>query len=157
MEIRLADLILVKGTNWISHFIEDVEKSPYSHVAIYMGNDQLIEAQGFKRTGFVPLSTYKGMTDIYTCDEATDKQRQKIVDYLTKEVGTHYSYLLFAWEFVRYETGILLPYDPGPNRICSYLATEAYAKNVLNLCPGIRFPSPADVAQSKLLRKIGSL
>ena len=57
--------MIVKSTDWISHSIEDVEKSPYSHMAIYMGNTQLIETQGFKRTGFVPLSTYNGMTDIY--------------------------------------------------------------------------------------------
>ena len=34
MGIRPSNLILVKGTEWISHAIEDVEKSPYSHVAI---------------------------------------------------------------------------------------------------------------------------
>lgn len=65
-----------------------------------MGNDQLIEAQGLKRTGFVPLLTYKGMTDIFICDEVTNEQRQKIVDYLTEKVGTHYSY---SWVIKKYQ------------------------------------------------------
>ncbi len=128
MDIRPADLILVKGIDWISRGIEDVVKSAYSHVAIVVNEKELIEAQGFRPTGYAGIDTYRGIEDIYTCDEATDKQRQQIVDYLIKEVGAHYSYLLFAWEFVRYETGILLPYDPGPNRICSYLAWPVVGK-----------------------------
>lgn len=155
MDIRPGDLILVRGTDLISKAIEDVEHSPYSHVAIVIKPNELIEAQGFRPTGYAGLDTYRGMADVYTCDEVTDEQRQRIIDYLVKEVGTHYCYPLLLWEFIRYETGILLPYNPGPNRICSYLATDAYTKVGLNLWTGIRFPSPADVP--KPLRKIGSL
>ena len=71
-------------------------------------------------------------------------------------MGSQYDWLLLLWEFIRYETGILLPYDPGPSRISSYLATDAYTKAGLDLWSGIRFPSPGDVAKSKLLQKIGS-
>ena len=155
MEIKPADLILVRGIDWISRTIEDVEKSPYSHVAIVVKENELIEAQGFRPTGYAGLDIYRGIADVYTCDEATDEQRQQIVNYLVKEVGTHYCYPLLLWELIRYETGILLPYDPGPSRICSYLATDAYTKAGLDLWSGIRFPSPADVPN--VLRKIGSI
>ena len=155
MEIKPADIILVRGTDWISHAIEDVEKSPYSHVAVVVEGKEIIEAQGFRPTGYAGLDTYRGIADVYTCDEATDEQRRKILNYLKMEVGTHYSYLLLAWEYARYKTGILLPYDPGPSRICSYLATDAYTKCGLNLWPRIRFPTPADV--SGPLRLVGSI
>jgi uncharacterized protein YycO len=155
MIIKPADLILVRGTGWISKAIEGVEHSPYSHVAIVIKPNEIIEAEGFRRTGYAGLDAYSGRADVYTCDEATDQQRQQIVDYLTKEVGTHYCYPLLFWEFIRYTTGILLPYNPGPNRICSYLATDAYAKAGLNKWPRIRFPTPGDVPEP--LRLVGSL
>lgn len=154
-QLKPADLILVRGSGWISHAIEDVEHSPYSHVAGLVKTNELIEAQGFRPIGYQGLDTYKGCADVYRCDEATDEQRKAIVEYVTKEVGGHYSYLLLAWEFVRYETGILLPYNPGPNRICSYLWADAYRKNGLDLWPGLHFPSPADVP--KPLRLVGSI
>jgi uncharacterized protein YycO len=156
MIIKPADLILVRGTGWISKAIEDVEHSPYSHVGIVIKPNEIIEAEGFRRTGYNGLDAYRGMADVYTCDEATDQQRQQIVDYLIKKVGTHYCYRLLAWEYIRYKTGIQLPFDPGPyNRICSYLATDAYTKNGLNLWPRIRFPTPGDVPGP--LRLVGSI
>lgn len=155
MDIKPGDIVAVKGTGWISEEIESITHSIYSHIAVVIKDNEIIEAEGFRKTGYNGLDAYQGMADIYTCDQATDEQRQGIVDYLKKQVGGHYSYLLLVWEYVRYKTGILLPYDPGPNRICSYLAADAYRKNVLNLWPGIRFPSPGDVP--KPLRLVGAL
>ena len=104
MEIKPADLILVRGVGFVSEAIEGVTKSPYSHVGIVVKENELIEAEGFKRTGYNDLDAYHGLADVYRYDVATDKQRQQIVDYLTKEVGTHYCYALLLWEFIRYET-----------------------------------------------------
>lgn len=82
-----------------------------------------------------------------------------MVNLVTKEVGGHYAFLLLFWEWVRYSFRVCIPwYDPGPNRICSTLwVVNAYRAVGIDLCPGIKFPSPADVAQSRLLRKIGTL
>lgn len=158
MDIRPADLILVKGTNWISHTIEDVEKSPYSHVAGVVKENRIIEAQGFKRTGYQALDVYKGHADVYRCDNLTDEQRKKISHLVVWRVGGHYDYALLFVELIRYWFGVLMPYREPPNtRICSTLWVGIYRRVGIDLCPGIKYPSPADVAQSKLLRKMGSL
>ena len=60
MESKPADLILVKVTEWISHPIE-VEKSPYSHVAIVVNNNELIETQDFMAIGYAGLDDHRGV------------------------------------------------------------------------------------------------
>ena len=156
IEFKPSDIVLVRGTGPISTGIEIVTNSPYSHVAGLVRPGELIEANGFRKTGYQAVDCYDDQADVFRCDVATDEQRDKIVEYVTKEVGEHYSYLLLTWEFVRYKTGIQPPFDPGPNRICSTLWANAYRKAGIDLCPGIKYPSPGDLGQSKLLRKIGS-
>lgn len=154
MEIKPADLILVKGRDCLSYVIEDVEKSPYSHAAGVVKENELIEAQGFKRIGYQGIDYYDGQYDVFTCDLLTDEQRKEIAEYAKKQVGKRYDYLLLIWEFIRYEFGLMLPYRNTQSVICSELWSDAYQSVGIDLCPGIRYPSPADLAESKLLRKV---
>lgn len=161
MQIKPADLILVRGTGIISEAIEDVEHSPYSHVAgvasLIIGTE-LIEAEGFRRTGYQALSHYAGHADVFRCDSLTIYDRKKIRELAEREVGGHYDYALLFIELIRYWFGVILPYrEPPKARICSVLWAGIYREAGIDLCPGIRYPSPADVAQSKLLRKVGSI
>jgi cell wall-associated NlpC family hydrolase len=70
-ELRIGDLFLVDGSGLISKAIEDVEYGRrkvarrYSHVAGYIGNGQLIEAEGFRKTGYAPASKYAGCADVF--------------------------------------------------------------------------------------------
>ncbi|SPF52853.1 conserved hypothetical protein [Candidatus Desulfosporosinus infrequens] len=158
VEIKLGDLIFEKGTDFISDAIEDISRSAYSHTAGLVKEHELIEANGFKKIGYQALDYYAGRIDVYTCNDLTDEQRKAIVDYVIKEVGGHYDYVLFAWEFIRYMFHCMLPYQEGKTvRICSTLWADAYRQVGMDLCPGVKYPSPGDLAISKLLRKVGSL
>jgi uncharacterized protein YycO len=155
--MQIGDIGLDKGTGWISKAIEDFEHSKYSHATTYIGYDNLIEAEGFERTGAVPIEKYKGQLDIFTCDSLTDAQRQEIKKYLIKEVGSRYDYLLILFEAIRYGLHIALPYkEPFKSHICSTLVVDAYKSVGIDLCPCTKYPSPADLSNSKLLRKIGT-
>ncbi|AGK96813.1 Orthopoxvirus protein of unknown function (DUF830) [Clostridium pasteurianum] len=157
MEYKNGDIGLDKGIEWISKAIEGFEHSMYSHATTYI-DGKLIEAEGFKKTGYVPIDKYKNQLDIFTCDRLTDGQRQKIKEYLNKQVGTHYDYLLILIEAIRYSLHIILPYkEPFKSHICSTLVADAYKSVGIDLCPNIKYPSPADLNQSKLLRKIDSI
>lgn len=156
-DLEIGDIIAVKGKALISEAIETVEGSPYSHIAGYVGADKLIEANGFRRTGYCPERVYRGRADVFRCDILTLYGRKRIRELAKREVGTKYSYLLLFVELIRYSFGIWLPYNPGPNRICSTLWAGIYREAGIDLCPGIKYPSPADIANSKLLHNIGSL
>jgi hypothetical protein len=158
-EMRLGDLVLVRGTEGLSREIEWITHSPYSHVAGLVKPNELIEAQAFRRTGYQALDTYSGCADVFTCDHLTDEQRATIVAGVERYIGRRYSYLLIGWELLRYTLGtMLIPKKSWhPAVICSTLwVVEGYRYAGIDICPGIRYPSPADVGNSKSLRKVGS-
>lgn len=158
MEMKTCDLILVRGNDGVSHEIEWVTHSPYSHLAGLVKPNELVEAQAFRKTGYQGLDYYQGCSDVFTCDIATDEQRIQMVENVERFVGSHYSYLLDAWEFARYVFGItIMPSEDWQPIICSTLWANTYRSVGIDLCPGIRYPTPGDVGNSKLLRKIGDL
>jgi len=156
--MQIGDIGLDKGIGWISKTIEDFEHSQYSHATAYVGDGILIEADGFDPTGDAPITKYKNQLDIYTCESLTEVQREGIKDFLQGQIGTRYDFLLLIIEAIRYSMHIVLPYkEPFKSHICSTLVADAYKAVGVDLCQGIRYPSPADLSQSKLLKKIESL
>lgn len=155
--MQIADIVIVKGQGVISEAIEDIEDSIYSHVAGIVKENEIIEAQGFQKTGFEGLDKYKGMADIFTCDILTDEQRLGIIKYVESEVGSHYDWLLLFLEGIRYLFNVMLPYkEEFHSHICSTLWAYAYRSVGVDLC-SVKYPSPRDISESKLLRKIDSL
>lgn len=157
MDLQVGDIILERGTGLLSETIEAVEGSCYSHAAGFVGRGLLIEANGFRRTGYQPVSTYEGKADVFRC-ELTVYDRKKIRELAEREIGGRYDYRLLFVEAIRYWTGIVLPCKEPPHvRICSTLWAGIYRDAGINLCPEIKYPSPADLAKSKLLTKVGPL
>jgi uncharacterized protein YycO len=157
MELKPCDLILVRGkNNLISEAIEEITNSPYSHVAGYIGNNTLVEAEGFEKTGQVPLSKYVDY-DVYRYEGLTKEQKFKILNYISSQIGGQYNYFMLVVEFMRYVFHVVLPYkEPYKSHICSMLWADAFKSTGINLCSNIDtlFPSPADISNSKLLKKI---
>lgn len=154
--MRPGDLIFVKGTSFIDREIENISRSPYSHVAGVIEGTTLIEAQGFTKTRYQTLDFYAGKYDVFTCDEATDAERAQIVRYVTSKLGTHYAYLLVGWELVRYTTGLILPVPMTHEVICSTLWTQAYKSVGIQLSKSL-VPSPEDLRESSKLRKLKAI
>jgi len=149
-----GDLVLCRGKGLFDRAVEDVTDSPYSHVAGIVSDRYVIEAQAFRKTGFQRLDYYSGQ-DVYTCDALTDEQRIQIMDYAEAQIGTHYDYLLVLWEAARYILHVVCPYVERRRYICSTLWADAYQVAGIELCPGVKYPTPADVAKSPLLRRCG--
>jgi uncharacterized protein YycO len=153
--IRTADLLLVRGTGWMDKAIEIVSHSPYSHVAGVVKENELVESVGFQKTGYEGIDTYARKSDLYTCDALTDQQRKDIVQFVISKIGTGYDYFLIAWEAGHFLLGINVPYRENGRYDCSTLWADAYKSVGIDLCPGIQFPTPGDLAQSSLLRFVG--
>ncbi|GMA52077.1 hypothetical protein GCM10025857_34340 [Alicyclobacillus contaminans] len=151
----VGDLLLVRDADFISRAIEDITHSPYSHVAVFTGPNELVEAQGFRRVGYQDPGVYAGKSDLFRCDSLTLEQRFRIAAAAKLHIGQHYDYWLLVIEWVRYALGIVLPWRERHTVICSTLAADAYRVAGVELCPKVRYPAPADVAESQLLRKVG--
>lgn len=153
-----ADLIMIRGQSLISQTIEQLSNSPYSHSAIVVKNNELIEANGFRKTGYQALHYYKGSGDIYTCDQLSNEDRIQIAKYLQKQIGTRYDYKLLFWEFIRLGLGLVLPYKNTQSVICSELARDAFLYGAeIDLTPNIKYPTPDEISKSFKLRYVGSL
>jgi cell wall-associated NlpC family hydrolase len=151
--LRPGDLLFIRGDSLPDRVIESVTHSPYSHVAGFVKENELIEAQGLRRTGYQALDFYTA-PDIYTCDVLTDDQRRRIVQYVTEQVGTRYDWLLILWEGLHYLLHLTLPYHEHKRFICSTLWADAYRTVGIDLCPWTRYPTPGDLARSFFLRKV---
>lgn len=150
MNLLRGDVVFVRGTGPISDAIEDVTRSPYSHVALAVSADAIVEAQGFERVQVVHADKYAGHADVYRTRLPPDVL-SRIVAKAESHIGERYDYFLIALEFVREETGIQLPYDEVDHHdlICSMLVADAFRPEY-DPCPGIEYPAPGDEAQSVL-------
>ena len=155
MELRKGDILLAYGDGFIGEVIEEFENSEYCHTAGIVGVGLLIESNGFKKTGYENISIYKGKADIFTCDILTDEQRKKIVEYVKGEIGTVYDWILLFEEAIRLAFHIVISHKEFHNHICSTLWNDAYMSIGIILCPNIKYPSPADIGNSRMMRKIG--
>jgi uncharacterized protein YycO len=153
-EIRLGDILLVRGNTWIDKIIRKITGSPYSHVAGVVNSQEAVEILPFQKTRFQKLSSYTGRTDIFTCIDLTREQRRKIVEHIANKVGTKYDYKLLLWEVSRYLLNWKFPYQAREKCLCSTLWTEAYRKAGVDLCPDILYPSPGDLGNSSILQKV---
>lgn len=145
-----GDIVFVRGTGPISTAIEEITHSPYSHVALAVSADTLVEAQGFREVGYQPAAAYAGHADIYRTSLSPDIL-DRIVAKAESHVGEHYDYFLIGLELVRAETGAQLPYDEKEHHdlICSMLVADAFRPEY-DPCPDIEYPTPGDEATSKL-------
>lgn len=155
-EIQFGDILLIRGDTWIDKIIRIVTGSPYTHVAGVVNSNEAIEILPFKRTRFQKLKSYTGQTDVYTYSNLTEEQREKIVEHVINKVGTKYDYNLIFWEASRYLLHWKWPYKATNNSLCSTLWAEAYRKAGVDLCPDILYPSPGDLGNASILKKVES-
>lgn len=148
---RIGDIVFVRGHGFISHAIEHISHSAYSHCAMVVSQGKLIEAKGNEPVAIVPITKYTGEADIYSSDVALAKREAMIADCKARE-GEHYGDKLIVEEFVREETGIQLPFHEDKHPICSVLLVDALRKERIPICQGIKFPDPGDIARDGLYK-----
>lgn len=121
--MNIGDLVFVQGTSWIDRAIEYFTKSKWSHVAIYVGDGQCIEAQGQRTVGFQSLSFYPSY-DVISMNLNAEQQK-RIVDFLYSQIGKPYDYVDILILFVRCVFKIKIPWHETHKWICSRLACDA--------------------------------
>jgi cell wall-associated NlpC family hydrolase len=123
--MRPGDLIFVEGRGLVATLIKWVTKSKYSHVAVYVGDGKVIEAQGFRRVGFQALSFYSGQYDIQPLPRSvTHEGLCAGMHWLLLQRGRPYSYWDDFVILLRCLFGINLPWHEGVSIICSRLARD---------------------------------
>ena len=138
--IKPGDILLVEGNLRISVAIKYLTQSTWSHAAVYIGDDTLIEVDMLEGVIKVPLSKYTGFhTRICRPVNLLPEDREKFLSFLNSRLGMQYD-MKNAIDLVRY----LLPIPPVPVKwrrrmlalgsgdptraICSTMIAQAFGK-----------------------------
>jgi|SRR5579875_515208 len=109
----------IKAGEWLlTH--EDKRKVAhlYTHVAVYLGGNEIAEAQGLRVSGDGTLSRYYGNYDIGHVQMTYD-QRQQFLAALQRENGFRYDWMGIFWLAVKAITGYAKKYNEHRTRYCS--------------------------------------
>ena len=135
--IQRGDLLLVEGNQRFSNYIKFITKSNWSHVAIYIGDGKLLEADIQNGVQIIELSSYSHLhTRICRPKSLSDKDIDRVINYLEGRNGIQYDMKLI-FDLLKY-----ILYPPIPDKlkrrfmelgsketnkvICSSLIAEAF-------------------------------
>jgi uncharacterized protein YycO len=121
--VEIGDVVFFKKDgSLINSLIADITHSDYTHVGMVVGENKMVEANGFIKTRSVPMSLITGQYEIYRIPNLTDEQKRKIVAYAESKIGTGYDYEKIVGLFIRFEfLRTFKGFDERNRYICSEL------------------------------------
>lgn len=155
LQLWPADIVLVRGSSWVDQEIETITHSVYSHCALAIGGNTLIEAQYPHKVRLVNAHEYDGCAEVMRYRYLPYSKRLEVVAKADTYLGRHYSLYLIFLEFLRYEFG-WTPVYRGQDVICSLLVADAFRGARLPFCDGIPYPAPGDCAEDEHMEYVGS-
>jgi uncharacterized protein YycO len=156
--LKPGDLIFVRGH--LKYLADDAIKLAetietgmsfvkcYTHVAIYIGDGTVAEAQAGRKSGPAPLSCYEGNYDCGLVN-LTDEQRQAVVDEAKRQYGRDYDWSLIGAIALKDVVGLDVKYHETNARICSTYVNDVFKKACYITLSDKEYPTPEDIALSK--------
>jgi len=157
--IQPADVLFVWGGGLIDDTIEIVTHGP-SHVALFINESTLCEAQLGRSIGECPVSLYTSKDcrlEVWTDPTLTVDDRSAMVSYAKTLYGEHYDYLLIPLELLHFTVYEKLSwYRENKHRICSTYI-DAVAQHVKHQLAKVANPAPVDLLNGGVLQRKGVL
>ena len=158
MKLKEGDIILFKGTSYISKAIEFATRSPYSHSACYVGNGFIIEADwGGVIYSRLDGKYHKTEYDVYRHKTASRLELAIAIEYMMLQEGKGYDYLgvygiLKSMVFLRSDN----PFDNKNKVWCQELVMDGYiaAQLPVDCHPNTSRCAPRDTAADKNFERV---
>ncbi|MGF9822608.1 hypothetical protein ABE430_08815 [Brevibacillus agri] len=155
MVLKRFDLLFVKGKSLVGRVIEEVTRSPYSHVAIVIDDWHLVETDWRYPLKMRHMAYRPAEYDVYRYREPfTMHEIVSMEVFLRGCLNAPYDLLQSLTNGLHILTG--LPILDAPERLnCSETVDRMFAAAGIDLCPGIDGRvTPADLAASDKLQRI---
>ncbi|GAB7389279.1 hypothetical protein BSNK01_31170 [Bacillaceae bacterium] len=155
MKLQHFDLIFVKGDSLVSRVIQKVTKSPYSHVAIVLDEYHVAETNWKSQLKIRHITYSRGLFDVYRFYRAFTEEEIRLMNaFLFEKLSTPYDAIQSITNGLYLLIG--LPILDAPDRMnCSETADKMFHAAGIDLVPqALGKVTPADLAQSKLLKKL---
>ncbi|UJJ74905.1 hypothetical protein [Bacillus phage BM-P1] len=126
-EVLPGDIVFYRPLTLLGRIVSKVTKSEYSHVALVVGTNTVIEADKFIKTGFSVLNYDKKVHSIYRLDNISPEDRLKIVNAVLTMQDTSYDYSQIFGLFLRLVFRINTDIFNKANKfICSEIIDRAF-------------------------------
>lgn len=152
---KSGDVLAVTGRDWIDKGIEWISHSKYSHVAIFISEDKLFEAQGGRTLGECDLSYYLdsdsvARLEVWSDPTLTDSEREEIVKFAKSMNGIPYDHTVIPLEIAHFELGVKLDWYKSGKLDCSEFV-NACGEHVGKHWANVSHPAPCeDIEGGKL-------
>ncbi len=138
LSLKKGDILLHKSDSLISYLIP----GPWSHAALYIGNDTVIESTsaGVHESPLYPVWSYPAATCVAVLRQPglDDSTRENIVTWALRKNGSSYDYLSLVTPPLGLKQADCQDINLEPNcknYYCSELAWAAYYRNGIDLYP----------------------
>ena len=130
-DLKPADILLSTGSAKASAMIRTGTISRYSHAALYIGNNQIIEAIG---SGVMLQSLNDAMSDdtlmtVYRRLRMSDGQGLQVIRYVKQQVGKRYDYSGAAGGGVTSGSGIIIGIFLSPIVVVAGISADLYNRH----------------------------
>lgn len=154
------DIILFRGTDWISKIIQYATGSEYSHVGFVYDKNFLIEARSWYGVQSRDIKSIAVDVDVYRVKDIYTYVGSEVINYLVEKIGSRYDYgavlylgLLKLWG--RKEEAN--KWGRERDLYCSELIYEAFKSGGLDIVPDVPYSdmtTPSDIANSIVTEKV---
>lgn len=161
MNLEPGDLIFTyKKMSLFSWLIRKVSKTPYSHVSIYIGNDQVIESAYLSKG--VAINQNKYFTEKYNHSvyrvKTSPENIAKVIEFAKSKDSVKYAILQVAFLGMLYLCGwikqSILKIDVDKGMTCSEFVATCYKHVGIELAAYPSASTPYELTLSKDLEKI---
>ena len=172
-QLKTCDILLYKGTGFVSWLIRWGTNSPYSHVAVVVSREMNlgIESNTGRQSGVRAFDLRKlkaPVVDVFRLkpEFANQVNREAVIALLVSRLGAKYDFLgVIALGFLKalsFLTGFktfraFSRFQRDRDYFCSEIVYEAFEKGGLDIVPEVdeaENTSPGDIARSERLEKV---
>ena len=170
IHLKPYDILLYKGDDFMSWFIEAGTTSPYSHVAvvvepkIFLGIESNVGHQaGVRATDLRKIR--EGKADVFRVKSEFSYNGAEVVSFLVDKLGAKYDFRGVLWLGALKAASLATfgaykgynQFQKDQDYFCSELVYEAFMKGGLDIVPQVDSAdttSPGDFARSERLVKV---
>ena len=163
--LRSCDILLYKGSDWVSRLIEWKTQSLYSHVSVVVVPEMnlAIESNTGSQSGVRALDLRKlkiGEVDIFRVKPEHRFDPGQVISYLVGHLGASYDYWGVAWLGILKVVGAKEKsnqFQKDRDYFCSELCFEAFSAGGLDIVPQVGeadITSPGDISRSERIEPV---
>ncbi len=152
--LETGDILAVQGTGFLAWLVRRATGSPWTHVALFVGDGQIAEISPEHQARVVPMR-YRRYKAFRLRGGLVPSQQAAIIAWLRGRIGSRYDWAAVAGIALRGLFGGLGACLNSRRRyICTELVIEAYRAAGIDLDPTCRPVTPAELMASEALQLV---